>query len=344
MRLLAEFSHPAQVHKFKHVFRGLIDKGHQVLVLSRDKDVMLDLLEAEGIPHICISRARTGLVGLALELLQREARTLWHSIRFRPDIVLSAHSVSVTHSGWLLRVPRVVHDDTEHAKLQQSLYMPFASHIVTSSVYQKDLGIRQIRLESLEPLAYLHPDHFTPDPSVRAEYGLGGNARYAVVRFVAWNAAHDVGLHANARNVREALIEHILECGVEKVVLSSEAQFGHDDDRIVRIRPDHLHHIIAGAILCVSEGGSVANESAVLGVPTVYANPLQAGLSDELVRLELTRKVDSLEEAFDVVTTLLENPSTQADWAKAREQMLNVKSNMARALEELLIRVDRGET
>ena len=76
MRLLVEFSHPAQVHKFKHLLARLQNRGWAILVLSRDKDVLLDLLDETGLAHVCLSRARSGYLGMAFELLLREVRTL----------------------------------------------------------------------------------------------------------------------------------------------------------------------------------------------------------------------------------------------------------------------------
>lgn len=337
MRLLVEYSHPAQVHKFKHVLRTLVEQKHEVLVLSRDKDVMLPLLNATGISHVCISRAGRGLMSMAFELLQRELRTLWHFIRFKPNLVLSAHSVAITHIAWLFRTPRIVHDDTEHAQLQQKLYMPFATYIVTSTAYSKNWGKRQIRINSLEPLAYLHPDHFTPDPDVLLQYGLHPERPYAVVRFIAWQAAHDVGLASQDVAKKRALISHLLAAGADKVVLTSESSENVDHQGIVRIRPEHLHDVLAFARLCVSEGGSVANEAAVLGVPTVLVNPLSSGMFNELKRYGLLCCSPTLDGAIQVCSELWGRTNTPALWKEARQKLLREKVNMADAFSKLLL-------
>jgi predicted glycosyltransferase len=342
MKLLAEFSHPAQVHKFKHALRSLIGKGHSVLVLSRDKDVMLPLLEAEGIPHKCLSKARSSLFGLGIELLVRELRALIECLRFKPDIVLSAHSVAVTHSGWLLRIPRIVHDDTEHAKLQQLLYLPFATKIITSTAYLEDLGRKQIRINSLEPLAYLHPDHFCLDRSVLEKYELNDLARYAVVRFVSWGAAHDTGLRKASALEQKTIIEAIFSCGYSKVVLTSETPTSFNDERLVFVKPADFHHVLAGASLCLTEGGSVAYESGVLGVPTVYANPLQTGIADELVRYGLIKKVNRLQDAFVEIEALAYDTDAVKRSASARQELLRAKTNMAKSFEAILTNIARN--
>lgn len=338
MRLLVEYSHPAQVHKFKYVLKHLIDNGHQVLILSRKKDVMLELLEDLSLPHICISNAGSGLCSMALELMVREFRALYQALRFKPDLILSAHSVAITHIGWLLRIPRIVHDDTEHATLQQKLYMPFATRIITSSTYLKDWGKRQVRINSLEPLAYLHPDHFTPDPGVLLRYGLTPQTAYIVIRFIAWQAAHDIGYHKQKQHKQEEIIKRFLDAGAEKIVLSCE---GSDNlsfqDNIIRFRPEDLHHLLAFARLCLTEGGSVANEAAVLGVPTILLNPLETGIFLELKRYRLLTQVATRAEALKIGLELWNDPEVVERWQQARKKLLHDKENMARAVTKFLL-------
>lgn len=342
MRLLVEYSHPAQVHKFKHVLHAFMAEGHVVLILSRDKDIMLPLLDDLALPHVCISKARKGMFGMAFELIQRELAAFYHFVRFKPSIVLSAHSVAITHIGWLFRVPRVVHDDTEHATLQQSLYMPFASHILTSTAYAKDWGPRQIRINSLEPLAYLHPNVFTPDPDVLTRYGLSQHKPFAVVRFVSWDAAHDIHHRGRANVSKEQHLNTLLESGIEKIVLSSEGSDTVDRPEIVRVDPSDFHHVLSFASLCITEGGSVANESAVLGTPTVLFSPLQSGLFNELEKYRLLIRANDARDAFLKASELLRLPDLSSRWQDARKKLLNDKTDMSREISETLIQIASG--
>ena len=93
----------------------------------------------------------------------------------------------------LARVPSLVFDDTEHAKIEHALLDPFASTICTPSCYRGNLGSKQVRYDGNHALAYLHPNYFTPDPAVLAEMGLKPDDPYIIVRFVSWDASHDVG-------------------------------------------------------------------------------------------------------------------------------------------------------
>jgi len=42
-------------------------------------------------------------------------------------------------------------------------------------------------------LAYLHPNYFSPDLSVLELLGVKKGEKYAILRFVKWNANHDLG-------------------------------------------------------------------------------------------------------------------------------------------------------
>ena len=340
MRLLVEFSHPAQVHKFKHLLARLQNRGWAVLVLSRDKDVLLDLLADAGLPHVCLSRARSGPVAMAFELLLREARTLYHVVRFRPTLILAAESVAVTHIGWLFRVPRVVHDENEPATLQQRLFVPFATRLVTTTAYTKDFGAKQRRIDSLEPLAYLHPNCFQADGSVLSKYGLSADRPHVVLRIIAWRAAHDVGLAGMDDAEVGRLIAAIRAAGVADIVATIEDR--RDlvlDDRILTVDPVDFHQVLAGAALCVSEGVSVAIEAAVLGVPTILANPCRIGNALELARYDLLQQILDPAAVIDRVAEILADDGARTRAALARDRLLADKRPFTDAFEEVLLEV-----
>lgn len=338
MRLLVEFSHPAQVHKFKHVLRRLELRGATVKVLSRDKDVMLSLLDDLGFDHVCISRARKGYLGTLAELLVREWRTFIAIFRFPPTLVLSAHSVAITHVAWLMRIPCVVHEDTEFATLQQRLYIPFASKIVTTTSYYKDWGPRQLRINSLEPLAYLHPSEFQPDSSILSKYGLSADEPYVVLRLIAWRALHDHGVSGLTPEEVAKLSTTIEASGIEKIVVSSE----NDQETpplvgAINPAPQDLHHLLAFARLCVSESITVAGESAVLGVPTVLVNPLEAGHTRELERYGLIERILDKKALSDRVAAILADKGIGKTKAQARVRLLADKVSFTDAFEDLLM-------
>ena len=57
MRVLVDVSHPALAHVFGHVIPALRARGHETLVVARDKDVTLSLLDSYGIAHRVLAPA-----------------------------------------------------------------------------------------------------------------------------------------------------------------------------------------------------------------------------------------------------------------------------------------------
>jgi uncharacterized protein len=339
LRLLVEFSHPAQVHKFKNAFVLLRQQGVEILILSRDKDVMLELLDELSLNHRCISRARSGILGSLFELMLREYRVLLHVLKFRPLLLLSAHSVAITHIGWLLGIPRLVHEDTEFGSLQQKLYVPFASKILTSTAYYLNWGKKQVRIPSLEPLAYLHPNYFTADASRLSPYELDENTRYAVIRIIAWQAIHDRGLEGIDSVQVQELVGHLRSMGYEKIVLSSEEKLGGKlSGEVIQPAARDLHQLIAFSQLCLSESISVAGEAAVLGIPTLLVNPLRAGHSLELEKYGLLERHADLQSALQRAMEISNDKDAIDCWAGRRRRLLEEKSDMTREFTEIISR------
>jgi len=312
-------------------------QGVEILILSRDKDVMLELLDELSLDHRCISRARSGILGSIFELLLRECRVLFHVLKFRPQLLLSAHSVAITHIGWLLGIPRLVHEDTEFGTLQQKLYMPFASKILTSTAYYLDWGKKQLRIPSLEPLAYLHPNYFTADASRLASYGLHENTRYAVIRTIAWQAMHDRGLEGIDSTQVKELVGQLRSMGYEKIVLSSEEKL--DDElagQVIQPGARDLHQLIAFSQLCISESISVAGEAAVLGIPTLLVNPLRAGHSLELEKYGLLERHVDMQSTLQRATEISRDKDVIRRWADRRRRLLEDKSDMTRDFAEII--------
>jgi len=182
--------------------------------------------------------------------------------------------------AWALRRPCIGLDDTEHAKLAHMLYMPFVTTLLTPECYGLDVGRKQVRYAGYHELAYLHPRYFTPDPSVLASEELAEGERFSVVRFVSFEAAHDVGQGGFSREGRLRLVRKLSKHG--RVLVSAEKGIDPELADYAFRAPLHLmHHFLYYASVCVTEGATMASECAVLGTPAVYVNTLSAGTLNE---------------------------------------------------------------
>jgi len=193
MRVLVDITHPVHVHLFKNLIWTLQNEGHDVLVTACEKDVAVELLRQYGIAHCCTGSYGRSVARKAMSVPSMDWELLRLARRFRPDVLLAEAPVRASHAAFFLRRPCIGLDDTEHAKLQRWLWLPFVTKILTPSCYRLNLGRKQLRYDGYKELAYLHPKYFTPDPDIPVEYGLAEGEAFAFVRFVSWNASHDIG-------------------------------------------------------------------------------------------------------------------------------------------------------
>lgn len=321
MRVLIDISHPAHVHFFRHPLGLLRERGAEVLVTSRMKDVARDLLDDLGIAHEILSTEPSSVVGLLRELAVRDFR-LWRVVRrFRPDVMAAIGGTFVAHVGAVTGVPALVFYDTENARLQNAITYPLAHHVFVPRCYQGWVPAgRSTRYAGYHELAYLRPEYFHADREVALAQGLAPEAPTFLVRLVAWQASHDVGESGWPRELVRGVVARLARAGT--VLMSSEATLPADLRPYAYAgQPALLHHVMAFCRGFVGESATMASECAVLGVPAVYAARTGRGYTDEqerrygLVRHISTLTAEALEAAID---WLLARDPRENDHARAQ--------------------------
>lgn len=282
MRILIDICHPAHVHFFRHPILLLRERGHDVLITSRDKDIALPLLEELGLPHEKLSAARnTGLVSMARELIQRNL-ALWHVVRrYRPGAMAAIGGINIAQVGWVTRIPSAVFYDTENAHLQNALTYPFASCVLVPACYEAWLPRkRHYRYAGYHELSYLHPHRFTPNRQIAIENGLSPDRPTFFIRMVAWRASHDIGERGWTGDLLRQVIHKLADLG--KVLISAESELP-EDLAAYRYsgKTSAVHHLLAFCRAFVGESATMASECAVLGVPAVYAAETPRGYTNE---------------------------------------------------------------
>jgi predicted glycosyltransferase len=266
------------------------------------------------------------LVSKAIELVRFEARLYRIARSFEPDILIGGvGNVYVAHVGKLLRKPSIVFDDTEHAKIDHLLMDPFASAICTPSCYRWDIGPTQIRYNGYHELAYLHPNYFTPNPAVLVDIGLTESDPFIIVRFVSWNASHDVGQHGIRDKVR--LVKALEEYG--RVLITSEGGLPPElQPYQIHVSPEKIHDLLYYSALYFGEGATMASEAAVLGTSSIFVSSL-AGTVGNFIELEETYDLlysfTKSDEALDMAKEILHDPASKKNWTTKRELLLKDK-------------------
>lgn len=267
LRVLFDLVHPANSLVFYHTIRALQTNGAEIRIYSRHKDVLTGLLDDFGFEHTPISSAGSGKAGLAKELLVRDFR-LWRAAReFRPHVMVGYGGVAISHVGKLTGIPSLSFYDTEHAKLQLRLAIPFISewHVPESWRGLEAKG-RTFRFPGGKQFAYLDPSHFKPSEDIARAAGWDPAQDNFLVRTVSWRAAHDSGLSGmSPERVRE-IVALLARRG--KVHISAEGELPADLEPIrYQGSPGQFHHLLAHCRLCCGESVTIASEAAMLGVP-----------------------------------------------------------------------------
>ena len=265
-RVLIDLQHPAHLHFFRPAAQVLRERGHEVLFTARDKDILLQLGEELGEDLVVFGRAGKGVWAMGRELMYRQWKLWGHISRFKPDVMLAIAGTFIALPGWLRRVPRYVFYDTEHATISNLLAYPFATRVYVPQCYRDPIRWAHHRYNGYHELAYLRPDRFTPDPTVLAEAGIQEGERFSLVRFVGWEAAHDIGLTGFSPAARVEAVKELAKRG--RVLLSAEGAIPKElEPYRVSIRLSRMHHLIAHADLVFGESATMCSEGAVLGVP-----------------------------------------------------------------------------
>jgi predicted glycosyltransferase len=310
MRVLVEILHPAHVHFFRNAILAWQQRGDEVLVLSREKDVTSELLLAYEIPFESISRLGSSKLSLLSEMVLRDVRMLRRALKFKPDVLVGIMGVTIAQVGLVLRRPAVVFYDTENARLTNRVVYPLAHSVCTPQCYAAPVNGRHVTYPGYHELAYLHPNRFRPDPEVVRAAGIDPDQPFFLLRFVSWQASHDVGEEGFSLAMKQNLVASLARRG--RVLISSEQPLPSAlDEYRFSAAPHSIHHFIAHARMLIGESATMASEAAVLGVPAFYIADTGRGYTDEQQArygLVFNYRRSQAEEAFAKIESLLDDP------------------------------------
>jgi uncharacterized protein len=341
MNILIDIGHPAHVHLFVNVAKNMQKKGHTVLFTIRDRELIPELLTAQGFEYVIASTPRTGRLGQLIELIEHDWKVFKVALSLKPDFMLGT-SVAVAHVSRILKGKSIVftEDDAINIKLFTALTYPFADAIVTPNVLSDKKSKKYIPYDGYQELAYLHPDQFVPDPNILTELGVNREQDYFILRFVAFKAFHDVKRSGFSLEKQIRLVELLSKVG--KVFITNEGEIADSLKPYQLLIPPHrVHHAINYAKMLVSDGGTMPIEAAVLGVPAIVLNSF---VDDCSVIRELEEKYELLygfmpgneDELFARIETLLKMKNLKKEWLKRKERMLAEKVDLTGWIVNLL--------
>jgi len=338
MNILIDIGYPAHVHLFKNLYFELSKNGYNIHFTTKDKECSIQLLKAYELPYTNFGKPYKGLLGKLYGLIAFNLKILKVAHLHKTDLFLSVSSMYAAQVSFLLRKPHVVLDDTEHSKFEHWLYKPFSTVLVNPSSFSKDFGKKQLKYDGFHELAYLHPDHFTPNKSVLKELNINKSKPIAFLRFVAWNAGHDIKQKGLSLNQKKLIIESLLKQEY-KILISSEEDLPKEFKPYqIKIAPEKVHHVLAYSSIYIGEGATMASECAILGTPAIYINPLNAGTLKEQENYGLIYSFRNFEGVIKKISEVISNPNSKQECQEKKNIMLNENINLTSFLRDLIIK------
>ena len=331
MRILIDIGHPAHIHLFKNFAWKMQEKGHKILFTCRDREFLLRLLQVYGFIYENFGKHYKSIGGKIQGLIKNELQMFNTAVQFKPDLFLSHGSTIAAFTSFIMHKPHIAFEDTFNME-QVKLSMPFTSVVLTGDYPHPSLGKKEIKYPGYHELAYLHPNVFIPDERVLEILGVKKGEKYAIVRFIAWQATHDIGhkgiSYENKIKLVNTLSKHL------RVFISSEAELPDELKKYkINIPPEQMHNALAFAHLFIGESSTMASESAVLGTPSFYINDSQLGYTNDLAKYELlytyTESEQDQIQAIEKAEEIACKSNVKEEYLAKREKMLSDKIDVS---------------
>ncbi|SOD81268.1 hypothetical protein [Spirosoma fluviale] len=330
MKYLFYFGHPAQYLFLRETIRRLsLSADNQIIILIKTKDVLEELVKADGFPYTNILTKQRGIskLSVVLSFLNRIRILIPIIFRKKPDLLIGTDA-TIAQLGKLFGINRItiVEDDYDVIRNLANLTYPVTQTILCPDVCQVGpWTAKKIGYKGYMKLGYLHPAVFTPDPGISQKYDLP--KQYVLIRLARLTAHHDFGIHGIDVDLLQEVIELIEAAGVG-VKITAEAtidpRFTHF---LLKIDPSDLHHVLAQATLLLSDSQSMSVEAAMLGVPSIRYSDLVGRISvleelEHVYSLTFGIHTGHKRQLLDCLTDLLQTPDRKATFKTRRERML----------------------
>lgn len=328
MNILIDIGHPAHVHLFRNFAKEMLFKNHRLLFTCREKEFEKYLLDYYGFSYKSFGRKYSSIPAKMWGLIEFDIKEFFAGLSFKPDILLSHGSIYAAHASFLLRKPHISLEDTFNFE-QIRLYKPFTEAILTSDYHHPLKSEKVIMYSGYHELAYLHPNRFVPDKNILKALGVSENENYVILRFVSWEATHDTGHKGIEFKNKLKAVDSFKKYG--KVFISSESELPVSlKSYQLRIPPHRIHDAIAFASVLFGESSTMAEEAAMLGIPSIYIYNNSTCYTKHLevnyhLMYNYSESIADQQKAIQKGMELLTEPDLKKEWQKRRQKMLSEK-------------------
>jgi hypothetical protein len=329
MNILIDIGHPGHVHLLHGVAKELEQRGHHLFYSVREIPVAIRLMDYYGMtPYLNLGNKKDSLMGKAWTVIKQDAKVFRFVKKHHIDLGLSSGMV-LGHVSKLTRMKSFMFDDDDDdaEPLVVKYGHPDCEVVFTPQCIQRATK-KAVYYAGTHELAYLHPNRFTPDPSVLEKAGLKAGERFFIMRFVALKGHHDLGQKGLSLEQKCRLLDLLNQHG--RVIVTSERALEPEFEPYrLPVPPEEIHSLMAYSSMFVGDSQTMTSEAAVLGVPALKCNTFAGRLS---VPNEMEQKYglcyayhpDDFERLYNHVEQLLkrEPEELRQEWQQKRQRFL----------------------
>ncbi|RLC74470.1 MAG: hypothetical protein DRI61_16555, partial [Chloroflexi bacterium] len=305
--VIIDILHYPHINFYKHAIKALAEKKINVHVTLRPRGNLVSISQKEcpNVPFVLIGQHAKNLFGKMLDMIGRDILFLFYLKKAKCNAGTAAGSISLSHASFLLRVPSIIFVDDVEYRSPNYLVMPFATWFVVPKCITTG-GKNLLKYAGFKELAYLHPNHFTPNKKALEPYNLDPY-EYVFIREVS-------SASLNYQKMKMGRLSKILDYLKQKdlkIVLSIE------DKSLIDLFKDHciilkepvedIHSLLSFAHFTISSGDSMARESCLVGTPAIYTGGRDMAINNELIKRSCMFKVEDEESIKNTIDYIINN-------------------------------------
>jgi len=340
MKVLFEIVHPKHYYQFKNII-NLLKDTNEIKIIARKKDIVCQLLDAEGIDYEVYGGHGKTMKSKFFVLPEIFFNYLKIVKKFKPDIVVSKASPYAAMIGKIFNVKSCIFPDSEVVTFNNIFVVPISDMVITPNNFSLDYGKKHKRVSGFFEDSYLHPKFLDREATNAKINGLPEpDQKYAVLRFVGWNANHDIGKSGFSDNEKVQLIETLKPH--YEVLISSEAPLPIELEKHRFKAPvNRMHHALFNAALYIGDSQTMATEAALCGTPAIRYNSF-VGEQDMsnfklLERKGMLSNCSSFNDVCQQAEEIIKDKASKIDAQNRRNAYFNEVGDINQEITGLLI-------
>ena len=304
--VIIDITHYPHVNFFKHAIKILTEKNIGVLVILLHRGNLVSIFEKEcpDVPYVLIGKHKKTISGKMIGMVKRDIAFLKYLSKINFEVGTGVGSDSLAHTTPFFRKPSINFADDVYKLVYYLINIFVTRNVIPKSVPSH--GKNLLKYDGFKELAYLHPNHFTPNKKALEPYNLDPY-EYVFIREIS-NAS------LNYRRAEMGKLSKILNYLKEmdlKIVLSIEDKSLIDlfkDYCIILKEPvEDIHALLHFAALTISSGDSMARESCLVGTPSIYTGGRDMAINTELIKRSCMFKVEDEKSVKNTIDYIISN-------------------------------------